>query len=95
MAKGNGKLPIYKSYLFKDKDPAIDELRTVIEDHFGRRINPVSLKGVQINGGPTVGCMNQWFYGKTKRPQNATIEAAGRALGYKRVWRQDKGNKEP
>ena len=29
---------LYRSYVFKTKDPAIDELRTVIEDHFGRRI---------------------------------------------------------
>jgi hypothetical protein len=30
--------------------------------------------------------MQGWFRGKTRRPQNATIEATGRALGFKRTW---------
>jgi hypothetical protein len=32
--------------------------------------------------------MRSWFKPDgTRRPQNATIEAAGRALGKERVWR--------
>lgn len=89
-AKGNGStLPLYKSYLFKDKDPAIDELRTVVEDHFKRRVNNKDLSAITDSGGPTAGCMGQWFFGKTRRPQNATLEAAGRALGYRRVWKKE------
>ena len=86
--KSNGLRP-YKAYLFRDKDPVIDELRTIVEDHFGRRVNRTSLKGIKLNGGPTVGCMAAWFFGATRRPQSATLEAAGRAIGYKRVWRKD------
>jgi hypothetical protein len=89
-AKGNGRMPIYKSYVFRDKDPAVDALRTVVEDHFGERVNYKSLKKITEGGGPTVTCMGAWFFGKTKRPQNATLEAAGRAMGFERIWRSMK-----
>lgn len=83
---GHGRIPIYKSYTFRDKDPAIDELRTVVEDHFGERVNNKNLRKITEGGGPTAGCMGAWFFGTTKRPQNATLEAAGRAMGFQRVW---------
>lgn len=86
--KADGRMPLYQSYLFRDKDPAIDELRTVIEDHFGKRVNSKDLTAISGDGGPTTGCMSAWFFGKTRRPQNATLEAAGRAIGYQRVWRK-------
>jgi hypothetical protein len=35
--------------------------------------------------------MHNWFFGTTRRPQSATLEAAGRALGYKRVWVKNNG----
>lgn len=87
-SNGSGRLPLYKSYLFRDKDPAIDELRTVVEEHFGARVNKKDLKKIMEAGGPTAGCMGSWFFGKTRRPQNATLEAAGRAIGYQRVWQR-------
>lgn len=78
-------MKLYKSYVFVDKDPAIDEIRThaqnVLGQDYGKR-----LKSVEADGGPTASCMRGWFFGKTRRPQNATLEAAGRAMGYKRVW---------
>ena len=88
--KGNGadRRPIYKSYMFRDKDPAIDEFRTVVQGHFKRRITHKELREIADAGGPTVGCMDQWFFGKTMRPTNATLEAAGRALGFQRVWQK-------
>jgi hypothetical protein len=89
---GGGHPPIYKSYVFRDKDPAIDELRTLTEKHFGRRINAQDLAHIAESGGPTVGCMRSWFFGITKRPTNPTLEAAGRAMGYERVWRRQQRN---
>jgi len=77
---------LYRSYVFKQKDPAIDELRTVIEDHFGRRITKKDCKILADDGGPKAGTMNGWFFGKTQRPQSATLEAAGRAAGFRRQW---------
>jgi len=79
---------IYKSYVFKDKDLVIDELRTLAETHFGRRVNYNMLSQIEEAGGPTASCMRGWFFGETKRPQNPTVEAAGRAMGFKRVWRR-------
>lgn len=76
----------YKAYLFRTKDPAIDELRTLVEDVYGERVNNKALTDIEKNGGPTVGCMRGWFFGKTQRPQNPTLEAAGRSFGYRRTW---------
>lgn len=80
------KAPVYKAYLFKDKEPVIDLTRTLFEDVYGRRIDTKMLAEIEQNGGPTVGCMRGWFFGETMRPNNVTIEAAGRALGYERQW---------
>jgi hypothetical protein len=79
-------LPTYKAYLFRTKDPAIDEFRTIVEDHFGHRVTGKDLQKIKEEGGPSVAAMRGWFYGKTRRPQNPTLEAAGRAIGYRRQW---------
>lgn len=91
---GNGALRLYKSYMFKSKDPVIDELRTIFEDHFGARVNHHNMKEVEENGGPSVSCMVGWWKGETKRPTSATVEAAGRAMGFQRVWRRMRANAE-
>jgi hypothetical protein len=78
---------LLKAYLFRQKDPVIDEIRTLIQDATGdRTLSTNTLEEIAENGGPTVACMQGWFRGDTKRPQSATVEAAGRALGYKRKW---------
>ena len=80
---------IYKSYVFRTKDPAIDAIRTVVQDYYGKRnIGKTEYKEIEEKGGPSWSTVRQWFDGKTRRPQNATLEAAGRALGYERVWRK-------
>jgi len=84
--------PIYKSYTFRGKDPAIDDLRTIAEDVFGEAVSGRSIKAIHDEGGPSRAAMRSWFFGKTKRPTNATIEAAGRAMGYERAWRKRKLN---
>lgn len=82
-------MKLYQSYVFRDKDPAIDAIRTVMQDHFGKQnLAHEDYHDVEEKGGPTAGCIKSWFEGKTRRPQNATLEAAGRALGYHRVWRR-------
>lgn len=84
-------LRVYAAYRFRDKDPAIDAIRTVMQDHFGKRnLTWEDYAEVPDNGGPAAQTIKHWFEGKTKRPQNATLEAAGRALGYHRVWRKMK-----
>ena len=67
----------YKSYNFIDKDPIIDEIRTVYEK------SGVNYKWLEDNSGVTSHTLANWFSGRTKKPQAATINAVLRAMGYK------------
>jgi transcriptional regulator with XRE-family HTH domain len=71
---------VYKTYNFKDKDPVIDELRTMV------KAQKISHRIIHEASGVSVSTLNNWFHGATRRPQSATVEAVGRALGFKRVW---------
>lgn len=93
--KRNGKhvthrtIGTYKAYNFKDRDPAIDELRNIAEEHFGHRLTGRELRAIEDAGGPTTSCMRAWWIqGTTMRPTNPALEAAGRAIGFERVWRK-------
>lgn len=79
-------MKLYGAYLFKNKEPVIDETRTLFEDHFGEKVNNKMLRQIQDAGGPTASCMRSWFFGETLRPKNVSIEASGRAIGYRRTW---------
>jgi hypothetical protein len=85
---------IYQSYMFRHKDPVIDELRTMVQDEFAGKCNGKVLAQIESQGGPSAKTMQAWFFGKTRRPQNPTVEAAGRAIGYQRVWRKMNGVKK-
>ena len=67
----------YKSYNFIDKDPIIDEIRTVYQD------SGANYRWISEHSGVAQGTLVNWFSGTTKRPQAATINAVLRALGYK------------
>ena len=67
----------YKSYNFTDKDPIIDEIRTVYQD------SGVNYKWIEDNSGVTTQTLSAWFSGRTRKPQAATINAVLRAMGYK------------
>jgi len=67
---------VYKSYSFKDKDPAIDQLRTVKKDV------GMSDKEISEQSGVSIGTLRGWFNKGTRRPQHATIMAVARAMGY-------------
>lgn len=69
-------LGVYKSYSFKNKDPAIDKLRTKIKDA------GASYQELSDSSGVSVGTLNNWFNGGTRRPQFATLAAVAGALGY-------------
>jgi DNA-binding phage protein len=66
----------YKSYLFKDKDPVIDELRTMVQESGDSYTDLHDSSGVSTN------TLYNWFKGETRRPQFATVMAVTRALGY-------------
>jgi hypothetical protein len=88
------KLRTYKAYVFKgEKDPVIAQIRGMAEDYYGvTKLTGKELAQNSKDGGPSNTCMRAWFYGETKRPQNTTIEAAGRAMGFERVWRKMRRN---
>lgn len=67
----------YKSYSFVDKDPIIDEVRTMVQT------SGANYKWIEDHSGVTSTTLSAWFHGKTKKPQAATLNAVARALGYK------------
>jgi transcriptional regulator with XRE-family HTH domain len=67
----------YKSYNFTEKDPIIDEIRTVVQD------SGATYKQIHEDSGVSTATLSNWFAGKTRRPQAATVNAVLRSLGYK------------
>jgi len=69
-------IQIYRTYSFKDKDPAIDMLRTAIKDE------GATYKEIHETSDVSVSSLKGWFDGKTRRPHHATMAAVAGALGY-------------
>ena len=67
----------YKSYNFVDKDPMIDQVRTIIIDSHD------TYKQIAEASGVNEGTIRNWLDGATRKPQAATFNAVLRALGYK------------
>lgn len=67
----------YKSYNFIDRDPIIDEIRTVYQD------SGANYRWIHEHSGVATATLSNWFNGQTKRPQAATINAVLRTLGFK------------
>jgi transcriptional regulator with XRE-family HTH domain len=68
---------MYNNYLFTDKDPIIDYVRTAIRD-YGK-----SIKELSIESGVNQYTIAKWLYGDTKRPQAASLNAVLRSCFYK------------
>jgi hypothetical protein len=77
----------YRSYNFKEKDPVIDELRTIIQDQ------GVTYKQVNEASDVSTSCMYGWFNGATRRPSHAAVAAVASALGYDMTFVKRKGAK--
>lgn len=69
----------YKSYNFKDKDPIIDQMRTMVQD------SGMSYRDIHDASGVSVSCLNQWFNGVTRRPTYAAVVAVIAVLGYRSI----------
>jgi hypothetical protein len=67
----------YKSYNFVDKDPMIDQVRTIIAD------SHMTYKAISEASSVTAHTIRNWLDGSTKKPQAATFNAVLRACGYK------------
>jgi hypothetical protein len=66
----------YKSYQFINKDPIIDKIRTVVDE------SGANYKWIEDSSGVSAITLRNWFYGSTKKPQAATVNAVLRCLGY-------------
>lgn len=91
MANGNGRnakrrrgFIKYRSYLFVDKDPIIDQIRTARSD------TRKTFRQVHEKSGVSVATIRNWEHGKTRRPQFATVMAVINALGKSLVTKNGK-----
>jgi transcriptional regulator with XRE-family HTH domain len=85
-AKKHSSIPLYKTYMFKDKDPVIDRLRTMVADDGSKYSEISNASGVSYS------TLHNWFDGATRRPQYATIAAVAGALGYEMTFKKRHGN---
>lgn len=69
-------MKIYQTYLFRNKDPIIDRVHTLVQD------SGVSLAYIENKSGVRAKTIYNWFNGAVRRPQHATIAAVASALGY-------------
>lgn len=76
------RVNVYRTYQFKDKDPVIDQLRSILEE------NGLSekLKTVHELSGVSQSALHNWFKGGTRRPQYATVSAVSSSLGYETTF---------
>lgn len=65
----------YASYMFRDKDPVIDIMRTMVKDA------GIKHAAIRDKSGVSTTTLRGWFYGKTRRPQFATVQAVAHSLG--------------
>lgn len=73
------KIRMYKTYQFT-VDPVMDEVLNLMESQ------EMAISQASENSGVSRSTISNWMRHKTRRPQSATIEAVGRACGYRRTW---------
>lgn len=76
------KYRTYNTYLFRDKDPAIDKLRSMAQKEGVDLDDPVQRREITrvANLGETT--PDNWFFGDVRKPQHATMAAYAGAFGY-------------
>lgn len=81
----------YKTYKFRGRqDPDIHKIKDMFLN-----ANDMTKTELSRKSGVSMSTHGNWFRGKTRQPQNATIEATGRALGFRRQWVAYNGRKSP
>ncbi len=73
--KSSTRVGLYRTYVFRDKDPVIDVLRTAKDDA------KIKTSVISTNSGVSNSALHGWFHGKTRKPQFATVVAVARAIG--------------
>ena len=75
---------LYRSYSFKNKDPVIDRVRTIVADE------GLKYGEIHLISGVSATTLKNWFEGETRKPQYATIAAVTSSLGYKQEFVRSK-----
>jgi len=75
MARPPAKFGIYPSYLFRDHDPVLDAIDTIIGD------SEMTIKEVSIQSHVSTGTLHNWRKRKVKAPQFKTVAAVLRSIG--------------
>ena len=78
----------YNTYSFVEKDPVIDVLRTM------KRTTEMKDSELAHLSNVSVSTIRNWFGGRTRRPQFATVAAAAVAMGYEVVPLTSDGRKK-
>lgn len=71
-----GTFKLYQTYSFRERDPICYRTTAIV------RASGLSHKQISDISGVATNTLWQWEYGKTKRPQFATIMAVLRACGH-------------
>ena len=79
-------LNLYRSYNFVDKDPVIDLMRDIARASGGGKVR---YERLSAESGVSTSTLRNWFDGKTRRPQYATVAAVMGSLGYRQTWVMD------
>lgn len=69
----------YRTVRWKDRDPAVDAIQTILEDEHLNSNQAHEISGL------AAATINNWLSGKTKKPQNITLAALSSSLGYVRA----------
>lgn len=80
-----GYLKPYRSYMFRNKDPIIDKMRTLIAD------NDITHTRISELSGVSTTTLYNWFGGKTRRPQFASLNAVARTMDCELALRKING----
>jgi hypothetical protein len=76
-----------RGYRFTDRDPILELVSRAITD------SGWSLKGIEDKCGVTTTTLRAWQSGRTRRPQNSTVEMVLRTLGWSRVIYDPRGRR--
>lgn len=66
----------YRSYRFTGQDPIVAKIKHIVDESGETNVKLNKMSGV------STGTLGNWFGGKTRRPQFATLNAVARSLGY-------------
>lgn len=70
----------YGTYVFRDKDPVIFDMEAVIQD------TGMTLTQLSYKSGVSRSALDNLFFGKTRFPRHATVQAVMRACGKQQAW---------